>query len=164
MDKEAPGSVVVHHRERAVRCSQSPVRRARDTERGDRREDSVRANLAPDCLGDDALVNRRGEGRAKPVDMQSLWMQEAPMSGRFVTKKVSTNVSPAEQLTKIMGYEFVGLHLERQGSCGARLANLQQRAESSLNAVSLAIGRTGASKLGQPPRVRSSENSWWRRT
>ena len=42
------------------------------------------------------LVNRRGLGKAKHVDMQNLWMQEASKSKRFVTKKVGTNVNPAD--------------------------------------------------------------------
>ena len=66
------------------------------------------------------LVNRRGLGKAKHVDMQNLWIQEASKSGRFVTKKVGTNVNPADMMTKplakpkieqlmgIMGYEFIG--------------------------------------------------------
>ena len=65
------------------------------------------------------LVNRGGLGKAKHVDMQNLWIQEASKSGRFVTKKVGTNVNPAdlmtkplpkpkvEQLMNLMGYEFV---------------------------------------------------------
>ena len=65
------------------------------------------------------LVNRRGLGKAKHVDMQNLWIQEASKSGRFITKKVGTNVNPAdlmtkppprpkiEQLMSLMGYEFM---------------------------------------------------------
>ena len=65
------------------------------------------------------LVNRRGLGKAKHVEMQNLWIQEASKSGRFVTKKVGTSVNPAdlmtkplpkpkiEQLMSLMGYEFV---------------------------------------------------------
>ena len=37
------------------------------------------------------LVNRRGLGKAKHVDMQNLWIQEASKSKRFVTKRVGTN-------------------------------------------------------------------------
>ena len=33
-------------------------------------------------------------------DMQNLWIQEAPTSGRFVTKKVGTSVNPADLMTK----------------------------------------------------------------
>ena len=52
--------------------------------------------------------------------MQDLWIQEASMSGRFVTKRVGTSVNPADLMTKplakakieqfmgIMGYEFTG--------------------------------------------------------
>ena len=51
--------------------------------------------------------------------MQNLWIQEASNAGRSVTKKVGTNVNPAdlmtkprakpkiEQLMSIMGYEFL---------------------------------------------------------
>ena len=65
------------------------------------------------------LVNRTGRGKAKHVDMQNLWIQEASKSGRFVTKKVGTSVNPAdlmtkplpkpkiEQLMNLMGYEFM---------------------------------------------------------
>ena len=65
------------------------------------------------------LINRRGLGKAKHVDMQNLWIQEASKSGRFVTKKVGTNVNPAdlmtkllpkpkvEQLMNLMGYEIM---------------------------------------------------------
>ena len=66
------------------------------------------------------LVNRRGLGKAKHVDMQNLWTQEASKSGRFTTRKVGTNVNPAdlmtkplpkpkiEQLMNLMGCEFTG--------------------------------------------------------
>ena len=67
--------------------------------------------------------------KAKHVDMQHLWIQEAFKSGRFATKKVGASVSPAdlitkplprpniEQLMKIMGYEFVE-HQQRTGEGG----------------------------------------------
>ena len=80
---------------------------------------SRRPNLHLDASATMCLVNRRGLGKAKHVDMQSLWMQEASKSGRFATKKVDTSVNPAdlmtkpipkgriEQLMSFMGYEFV---------------------------------------------------------
>ena len=80
---------------------------------------SCRLNLHLDASATMCLVNRRGLGKAKHVDMQNLWIQEASMSGRFTTKKVDTSVNPAdlmtkpiprariEQLTSLMGYEFV---------------------------------------------------------
>ena len=64
------------------------------------------------------LVNRRGLGKAKHVDIQNLWIQEASKSGKFVTKKVGTNVNPADLMTKpltrpnieqlmtVMGFRF----------------------------------------------------------
>ena len=76
-------------------------------------------NLHLDASATMGLVNRRGLGKAKHVNMQNLWIQEASKSGRFVTKKVGTSVNPAdlmtkplpkpeiEQLTSLMGYEFV---------------------------------------------------------
>ena len=75
-------------------------------------------NLHLDASATLSLVNRRGLGKAKHVDVQNLWIQEASKAGRFVTKEVGTNVNPAdlmtkplakpkiEQLMSIMGYEF----------------------------------------------------------
>ena len=80
---------------------------------------SCRLNLHLDASATMCLVNRRGLGKAKHVDMQNLWIQEASKSGRFATKKVDTSANPAdlmtkpipkariEQLMSLMGYEFV---------------------------------------------------------
>ena len=74
-------------------------------------------NLHLDASATMCLVNRRGLGKAKDVDMQNLWILEASKSGWFITKKVGTNVNPAdlmtkplprpkiEQLMSLMGYE-----------------------------------------------------------
>ena len=76
-------------------------------------------NLHLDATATTCLVNRTGLGEAKHVDMQNLWIQEASKSGRFITKKVGTNVNPAdlmtkplprpkmEQLVSLTGYEFM---------------------------------------------------------
>ena len=48
---------------------------------------SCRLNLHLDALATMCLVNRRGLGKAKHVDKQNLWIQEASKSGRFTTKK-----------------------------------------------------------------------------
>ena len=50
---------------------------------------SCRLNLHLDASATMCLVNRRGLGKAKHVDMQNLWIQEASKSGRFTTKKVA---------------------------------------------------------------------------
>ena len=75
-------------------------------------------NLHFDASATMCLVNRRGLGKAKDVDMQNLWIQEASKSGLFITKRVGTNVKPAdlmtkplarpkiEQLMSLTGYEF----------------------------------------------------------
>ena len=89
---------------------------------------SCRLNLHLDASATVCLVNRRGLGKAKHVDMQNLWIQEAYKSKRFVTKKVGTSVNPAdlmtkpmprpkiEQLMNIMGFEFVEQCLKRAGN------------------------------------------------
>ena len=76
-------------------------------------------NLHLDASATMYLVNRRGLGKAKHVDTQNLWIQEASKSGRFATRNVGTNVNPADMMTKplakskieqlmgIMGYEFM---------------------------------------------------------
>ena len=89
---------------------------------------SCRLNLHLDASATVCLVNRRGLGKVKHVDMQNLWIQEASKSKRFVTKKVGTSVNPAdlmtkpmprpkiEQLMNIMGFEFVEQCLKRAGN------------------------------------------------
>ena len=79
---------------------------------------SCRLNLHLDASATTSLVNRRGLGKAKHVDMQNLWIQEASKSGQFATKKVDTSVKLAdlmtkpipkariEQLMSLVGYEF----------------------------------------------------------
>ena len=74
---------------------------------------SCRLNLRLDASATMCLVNRRGLGKAKHVDMQNLWIQEASKSGQFTTKKGGTSVNPAdpkpipkariEQLMSLMG-------------------------------------------------------------
>ena len=81
-------------------------------------------NLHLDASATVCLVNRRGLRKAMHVDMQNLWIQEASQAGRFVTKKVGTNVDLAdlmtkplakpkiEQLMSIMGYEFFWIDVD----------------------------------------------------
>ena len=90
-------------------------------------------NLHLDASSTLCLVKRRELGKAKHVDMQNLWIQEASKSKRFVTKKVGTSVNPAdlmtkpmprpkiEQLMNIMGFEFMGQHQKREEPHGTRL-------------------------------------------
>ena len=61
---------------------------------------SCRLNLHLDASATMGLVNRRGLGKAKHVDVQNLWIQGASKSGRFVTKMVGTSVNPADLMTK----------------------------------------------------------------
>ena len=76
-------------------------------------------NLHLDASATVCSVSRRGLGKAKHVDMQNLWIQEASKSGLFVKKNVCTSMNPAdlmtkplpkskiEQLMNLMGYEFM---------------------------------------------------------
>ena len=71
-------------------------------------------NLHLDASATMCLVNRRGLGKAKHVDMQNKWIQEASKSGRFNTRKVGTNVNPADLMTKPLAKpkieQLVGIH------------------------------------------------------
>ena len=44
--------------------------------------------------------NRRRLGKAKHLNTQHLWKQEASKSGKFVTKKVGMHVNPVDLMTK----------------------------------------------------------------
>ena len=63
-------------------------------------ETSCRLNLHMDASATMCLANRRGLGKAKHVDMQNLWIQDASKSGWFATKKVDTSVNLADLMTK----------------------------------------------------------------
>ena len=52
---------------------------------------SCRLKLHLDASATMCLVNRRGLGKAKHVDMQNLWIQEGSKSGGFTAKKVDTS-------------------------------------------------------------------------
>ena len=87
------------------------------------------------------LVNRRGLGKAKHVDVQNLWIQEAYRSGKFVTKTVGTNVNPADWMTKplsrpkieqlmtVMGDRFGVQYLEQARLHCTRLVSSPQCAQ-----------------------------------
>ena len=57
-------------------------------------------NLHLDASATMCLVSRRGLGKAKHVDVQNQWIQEASKSGRFVTKNVGKSMNPADLMTK----------------------------------------------------------------
>ena len=76
---------------------------------------SCRLNVHLDASATMCLVDRKGLGKAKHVDMQNLWIQEASESGWFPARKVDTSdlmtmpipKARIEQLMSLMGYEFV---------------------------------------------------------
>ena len=47
-----------------------------------------------------SLLDRRGLGKAKHIEMQHLWLQEAVKAGRVQTHKVASEINPADLLTK----------------------------------------------------------------
>ena len=70
-------------------------------------------NLHLDATATMCMVNRRGLDRAKHVDMQNMWIQDASMSKRFVTYAADLMAKPPAgqkivQLMRIIDYEFVG--------------------------------------------------------
>ena len=84
-------------------------------------EIECKLNLHLDASATMCLVNRRGLGKAKHVNVQHLWTQEASKYEKLVTKKAGTHVNPADLMTKplleptmeqrlkLMGYKFVGI-------------------------------------------------------
>ena len=97
MDHEAASCVAVFRRERALRRSQDRIRRAGVPERREGHGNIVWIEFASRCLSN----------------------VEPSKSGRFTTRKVGTNVNPADLMTKplakpeieqlmgIMGYGFM---------------------------------------------------------
>ena len=63
-------------------------------------EGPCKLNLHLDASATVCLVNRRGLGKARHVNVQHLWIQEASKSEKFVTKKVGTHMNAADLITK----------------------------------------------------------------
>ena len=76
---------------------------------------SCRLNLHLDASATMCLVSRRGLGKARHVDVQNLWIQEACKTGQFATKKVGTNVNPADLMTKPLPRPKVEQHMSFMG-------------------------------------------------
>ena len=67
--------------------SQNRCRGLRNSERGEGLGHCMWVELHLDATTTMCLVNRRGLGKAKHVNVQDLWIQEASKSKRFVTKR-----------------------------------------------------------------------------
>ena len=57
-----------------------------------------------------SLAQRTGLGRAKHIDIQWLWIQEASRDRRLTIKKVASSSNPADIATKALAGERI-LHL-----------------------------------------------------
>ena len=54
-----------------------------------------------------SLVSRAGLGRAKHIEMQHLWLQDAVRKGRLSAHKVPSDDNPADLMTKPMGEQRI---------------------------------------------------------
>ena len=125
-------------------------------------------NLYLNATATMCLVNRRGLGYAKFVDTQKVWISEASKSEKFVTKKLRTNVNPAdlstkslprpkiEQLMKLMGLSIRGavsaasrVTLYRSGVIEANVHNEDH------NALAVGCGTEGTDHWKETTRCRS---------
>ena len=73
-------------------------------------------SLRLDATATMCLVNRRGLGKAKHVDMQNVWIQEASESKRFVTKKVGPRMPHTGAWLPLSSEEWVEAQPRRSRS------------------------------------------------
>ena len=100
----------------------------RDPKSGEGQGISCRLNLHLDASATMCLVNRGGLGKAKYVDMQSLWIQEASKSGWFATKKVDTSANPADLMTKPIPKARIEQLMSFMGTCSGAPRPARQKA------------------------------------
>ena len=81
-----------------------------------------RLNLHLDVSATMCLVNRRRLVKAKHLDMQDLWIQEACKSGWFVTKKIDKSVNPANLMPKAIPKERIEQFMSFMGYEGGNFA------------------------------------------
>ena len=60
-----------------------------------------------------SLVSKIGLGKAKHIELQHLWLQQAIKSGRLSCIKISTDINPADLLTKHLTQERVEMLMRR---------------------------------------------------
>ena len=84
-------------------------------------EIECKLNLRLDASATTCLVNRRDLGKAKHVNVQHLWIQEAPKSEKLVTEKAGTHVNPADLMTKLSREPKMERRLKLMGSKFVRI-------------------------------------------
>ena len=62
-----------------------------------------------------ALTDKRGLGKAKHIDVQHLWLQDAVRDGRVTCYKVAGHLNPADLMTKGLDGERISFLM---GLCG----------------------------------------------
>ena len=68
-----------------------------------------------------SLMNRTGLGKAKHIDIQWLWRQEAIRNGGFVIAKVLGDANPSDLMTKHLGADRAQFLLRLLGYTCKRL-------------------------------------------
>ena len=122
MDQAAVGGVFVHCRMRTARRSQNRVRGMGKTERGEGPGHCMWVEPTRGCPSDDLLGQPQKVGR---------WLRTYPAD--LKTKQLPG--PKIVQLMKIMGCDFVGQHLEREGLHCTKLVRSQRCAELFLSVV-----------------------------
>ena len=69
--------------------------------------ESMGVELILDSSAALSLANRQGLGRAKHIEMQHLWLQDAVKRKRLTTKKVDSAMNPADLMTKALNREAI---------------------------------------------------------
>ena len=62
-----------------------------------------------------SLADRRGLGKAKHIDLQHLWLQDAVKEGKIRTHKVLTDVNPADLMTKPLAADRIEMLMSLMG-------------------------------------------------
>ena len=86
-------------------------------------EDEPGLELFVDSSAAIAMMTREGLGKARHIDTQVLWVQEAVQNNILTLKKVRTDLNPADIFTKQLPERNVNEHLWSMGCFAQHLGD-----------------------------------------
>ena len=72
-------------------------------------------NLYLDASATKAIIERRGLGKLRHVEVRDLWMQEALRNKKFKLKKIATDANPSDLGTKPLMEGVIQKHMRTLG-------------------------------------------------
>ena len=78
-------------------------------------DEKPKVKLHVDSSSAIAIMNRKGLGKAKHIELQDLWLQDAVRAGKIKTLKIWGEINPADLFTKHLSQDKIDRHMAAMG-------------------------------------------------